>query len=276
MEIPDRRTVKMLDLKLGSSLHFLPWRLALALLAAVLAGGWGAGPATGKQASGMNSEARIDIIRGLSSEIVVAKVALPRGRKGLFINSKGEVNKKVAENELNSNGVAIRPGMPVEITKITFKPDRVVFEINKGGKRGRKWYQHIEVGMGNVMTPIAPDNAPVLAYGSWISLTFPGKVPELTVAQAKQMLASVLDFDRHSPTVLYSPTVPPEFKEAIKNHKVLVGMNRDAVLSAKGPPDRKIREQHDGSEQEDWLYGLPPHVLFVTFDGDTVVKVHQD
>jgi len=90
------------------------------------------------------------------------------------------------------------------------------------------------------------------------------------------MLASVLDFDRHSPTVLYSPAVPPQFKEAIKRHEVLVGMNRDTVLSAKGPPDRKIREVREGSEQEDWLYGLPPHVLFVTFDGDTVVKVHQN
>jgi hypothetical protein len=264
----------MHEWRFKSSAHFQP--LACALLAAVLAGTAGLVTAAGKKEEGINSHARIDLIRGLSSEVVVSKVEFPRGRKGLFVNSKGEVNKKVAEDEVKSNGVAIRAGMPVEITKIIFKPDRIVFEINRGGKHGRKWYQHIEVGMGNVMTPIAPDNTPVLAYGSWISITFPGKVPEVTVAQAKQMLAAVLDFDRHSPTVLYSPTVPPEFKEAIKKHVVLVGMNRDAVLSSKGPPDRKVREEHEGSEQEDWLYGLPPHVLFVTFDGDTVVKVHQD
>jgi hypothetical protein len=260
--------------RLMSSGHFQ--RLASALLVAVLAGAAGMGTAAGKKEESINRDARIDLIRALSSEIVVAKVELPRGRKGLFVNSKGEVNKKGVEEELKVNGVAIRAGMPVEITKITFKPDRIVFEINRGGKHGWKWYQHIEVGMGNVLTPIAPDDTPVLAYGSWISVTFPGKVPELTVAQAKQMLARVLDFDRHSPTVLYSPAVPPQFKEAIKKHEVLVGMNRDAVLSSKGPPDRRVREEHDGSEQEDWLYGLPPHVLFVTFDGDTVVKVHQD
>jgi hypothetical protein len=85
----------------------------------------------------------------------------------------------------------------------------------------------------------------------------------------------VLDFSRHSPTTLYSPEVPPKFKEAIKNHQVLVGMDRDAVLSSKGPPDRKVREVREGVEQEDWIYGSPPHVFFVTFDGDTVVKVHQ-
>jgi hypothetical protein len=266
----------MRDWRLTSSGHSPRRCFGKGLLAGVLAVTAGLGTAVGKKEENLNRDARIDLIRGLSSEIVVAKVELPRGRKGIFVNSKGEVNKERAEAELKVNGVAIRPGMPVEITKITFKPDRIVFEINKGGKRGRKWYQHIEVGMGNVMTPIAPDDTPVLAYGSWISLTFSDKVPELTVAQAKQMLASVLDFNRHSPTVLYSPAVPPEFKEAIKNHQVLVGMNRDAVLSSKGPPDRKIREMRDGSEQEDWLYGLPPHVLFVTFDGDTVVKVHQD
>ena len=85
----------------------------------------------------------------------------------------------------------------------------------------------------------------------------------------------MLDFSRHSPTVLYSPEVPPQFKEAIKNHQVIVGMDRDAVLSSKGPPDRKVREVRKGVEQEDWIYGLPPHVLFVTFDGDTVINVHQ-
>ena len=52
-------------------------------------------------------------------------------------------------------------------------------------------------------------------------------------------------------------------------------MDRDAVLSSKGPPDRKVREVREGVEQEDWIYGLPPHVLFVTFDGDSVINVHQ-
>ncbi len=267
----------MRDRKLRSRKHSLRSSLGRVLAAALCAFVLGLASAAAKKEESIDSKARIALIRGLQSEIAVAKVELPRGRKGLSVDSKGQVNKQGVEEELKSNGVAIRPGMPVEITKITFKPDRIIFEINKGGRSGKKWYQHIEVGMGNVLSPIAPDNAPVLAYGSYVSITFSEKVPNLSVAQAKQMLATVLDFERHSPTVLYSPAVPPKFKEAIKNHQVLVGMNRDAVLSSKGPPDRKIREtRDDGSEQEDWLYGLPPHTLFVTFDGDTVVKVHQD
>ena len=108
-----------------------------------------------------------------------------------------------------------------------------------------------------------------------VTVTLPGKQETATPEQVKKLLASVLDFERRSPTVLYSPEVPPEIKEAIKNHQVIVGMNRDAVLSSKGPPDRKVRETRNDVEEEDWIYGLPPHVLFVTFDGERVVRVEQ-
>lgn len=219
-------------------------------------------------------DTRIAIIRKLGSEIAVAKVPLPRGKRGIYLNAKGEVNQKDADAELRLNGPAIRAGMPVEITKITFKSEKIVFEINGGGKSGKKWYQHIEIGVGNTTHPIS-QQPPVLTYGSWITLTLPGKMTYVTSDQVKKLLDPVLDFDRHSPTVLYSPTVPPKVKEAIKKHEVVVGMDHDAVLSAKGPPDRKVREEREGVEQEDWIYGLPPHVLFVTFDGDTVVSVRQ-
>jgi hypothetical protein len=224
---------------------------------------------------GLSKDARIALIRGLSSEIVVTKITLPRGRHGVTVDAKGVMDKEEAEKELRQNGPAILPGMPVVITRLTFKSNRIVFEINGGGKRRKKWYQHIEVGVGAQTMPIA-QQPPVLTYGSWISLKLPEQKEDLTVAEAKKLLASTLDFARHSPTVLYSPTVPPEFKEAIKNHKVLVGMDRDAVLSSKGPPDRKVREDRpDGTSEEDWIYGLPPHVLFVVFEGDAVTRVTQ-
>jgi hypothetical protein len=216
----------------------------------------------------------IAIIRKLGSEIAVVKVPLPRGKRGIFLNAKGEIDQKDADAEMRLNGPAIRAGMPVEITKISFKSEKIIFEINGGGKSRKKWYQHIEIGMGNTTRPIS-QQPPVLTYGSWITLNLPGKMKDFTSDQIKKMLDPVLDFNRQSPTVLYSPSVPPKFKEAIEKHQVLVGMDRDAVLSSKGPPDRKVREVRNGDEQEDWIYGLPPHVLFVTFDGDTVVSVHQ-
>jgi len=220
-------------------------------------------------------DTHIRLIRGLVREVAVSKVPLPRGRKGVHVDSKGTLDKVDADSEITAHGMAIKAGMPVEITKITFKPKDIVLEINGGGKRGSKWYQHIEIGVGGTTTPIA-QAPPPMTYGSFITLVFPGKVPPLSVEQVKQALGNVLDFSRHSPTVLYSADVPPKFREAIKNHQVMVGMDRDAVLSAKGPPDRKVREERDGVEQEDWIYGTPPHVLFVTFDGDSVTKVHQN
>jgi len=222
---------------------------------------------------GMDRSTRIDIIRGLLREVGVTKVPLPRGKRGVRIDAQGKLNQADAQKELHNNGMAMQPGTPAEITKIEFKSNQVIFEVNGGGKSGKKWYQHIEIDGGMSVAPVGQPSA--TAYGSSITLDNGKALPDLTVAELKKVLSGVLDFERHSPTVLYSPNVPPAVKEAIKNHKVIVGMDRDAVLSAKGSPDRRVREVRNGSEQEDWIYGLPPHVLFVTFDGDQVVSVKQ-
>jgi hypothetical protein len=224
---------------------------------------------------------RILLIRGLDREIAVAKVMLPRGKHGVYINDQGELDMDRAEKELRTNGAAIQPGIPVEITQIKFSAHDVVFEINNGGKNRKKWYQHIQIGMGgpgDMMQPVVQQQQQnPIAYGSSITLTFKGeKVPDLSVDDAKKLLSAALDFNRKLPTELYSPKVPEKFKEAIKKHQVVVGMNRDAVLSAKGAPFRKVRQTAaNGEETEDWLYGLPPHTLFVTFNGDTVVRIQQ-
>ena len=224
---------------------------------------------------GMDRNARIDIIRGLLREVAVTKVPLPRGKKGVRVDGQGKLDLADAQKEMHFNGVAMKSGTPAEITRIEFKGNQVVFEVNGGGRSGKKWYQHIEVGMGPDMGPVDQQQQSVAAYGSSITMDFGKALPDLTVPQVKKILSGVLDFERHTPTVLYSPNVTPAVKEAIKNHKVIVGMDRDAVLSAKGAPDRRVREVRDGSEQEDWIYGNPPHVLFVTFDGDQVADVKQ-
>jgi len=224
---------------------------------------------------GMDRNARIDIIRGLLREVGVTKVPLPRGKRGVRIDAQGKLDQADAQKEIHNNGMAMQPGTPAEITKIEFKSNQVIFEVNGGGKSGKKWYQHIELDTGVSVTPVNPQQPSATAFGSSITLDYGKALPELTVPELKKILSGVLDFERHSPTVLYSPNVPPAVKEAIKNHNVIVGMDRDAVLSAKGSPDRRVREVRNGSEQEDWIYGMPPHVLFVTFDGDQVVSVKQ-
>lgn len=217
------------------------------------------------------------IIRGLAHEVAVAKVPLPWGKHGLHVDAQGDIDQNQAAKELRDKGESVKPGMPVEITGIQFKPGRIVFAINGGGKTGGHWYQHLEIGMGPMPAPIVSNENPTTpSNGSYITISLPKKNSHPSVDQLKSLLSEVLDFSRRTPTVLYAPSEPPQFKEAIKKHQVMIGMDRRSVLSAKGPPDRKIREDKpDGSEEEDWLYGQPPHVLFVIFNDEAVTAIHQ-
>lgn len=224
---------------------------------------------------GMDSKTRIDIIRGLLREVAVTKVPLPRGKGGVRIDAQGRLDATDAQKQLHLNGMAMQAGMPAQITRIEFKSNQIIFEVNGGGRSGKKWYQHVQIDMGASITPVDQEGAQTQVFGSSITLDYGKPLPDMTVAQIRKILTGVLDFERHSPTVLYSPNVSPEFKQAIKDHKVLVGMDRDAVLAAKGAPDRKVREEENGAEKEDWIYGLPPHVLYVKFDEDKVVSVKQ-
>lgn len=220
---------------------------------------------------------KILLIRGLDHEVAVAKIPLPWGKHGVEINRNGEVNQKLAQKELHSKGESVKPGVPVEITDIKFKPGRIQFAINGGGKTGEHWYQHIQFGMGDLDQPMmSRSNSTTPSNGSYVTVLLPSNDANPSVDQMKKMLGSVLDFSRRAPTVLYSPATPPQFKEAIKKHEVVPGMDKTSVLSAKGAPDRKVRKDlPDGSEEEDWLYGDPPHILFVIFVNDTVEKTEQ-
>jgi hypothetical protein len=72
----------------------------------------------------------------------------------------------------------------------------------------------------------------------------------------------------------YLDTLPPKVRDAVKQHQVLVGMNRDMVMAAKGRPPKKIREKDGEVEYEEWIYGEPPQdVDFVRLAGDEVVRL---
>jgi predicted lipoprotein len=88
------------------------------------------------------------------------------------------------------------------------------------------------------------------------------------------MLGPVLDFSAHSAAEAYMATLPPKVRDAIKDHKVLVGMNREMVTYAKGRAPQKTRERDGNVAYEEWIYGAPPQeVEFVRFVGDEVVRV---
>lgn len=217
------------------------------------------------------------LVRGLAHDVAVAKVPLPWGKHGLHIKPDGAIDQTQAWKELREKGESVKPGMPVEITDIKFKAGKILFAINGGGKTGGHWYDHLQIGMGPMPVPaMSSRQSTTPANGAYITLYLPPRDPKPSVSEVEKLLGQALDFSRESPTVLYSPAVPPKFKEAIKKHRVEVGMSRDAVLSSKGTPDRKVRKENpDGSEEEDWIYGQPPHVLFVIMVDGTVAKVRQ-
>lgn len=223
----------------------------------------------------LKPRSRMSILRGLIAEYATVKVPLPRGEKGLFLNSSGEVDEQKLKEEITAEGTAIPPAVLIQVTDIMFRDKEIAFEINGGGRKKTKWYERIEVGTGWGTTPIAPQDGRT-PTGSTVTLVFPDRLQDMTVADVKQYLAPVLDFTPVTPLQALTAPVPPEFQAAIEEERAVEGMDRDMVIAALGQPDRKVRERADGIEQEDWIYGTPPlRVVFVRFEGEEVVSVEE-
>lgn len=226
----------------------------------------------------LSGQSRVTIIRQLSSEFAKSKKPFPAGKKSVELEAGKEWNEAQARQLIANFGTAIRPGDLVQITRITFKDDRIIFELNGGGKKRRRWYEGIQIGVGGPPVSVQNPDARRPAMGSWLTLIFLGQVPDLTPDQLKEYLAPALDFSQQrSATQNWVESLPKEFQEAIKERKVIVGMDKDMVLTAMGRPDRKVREKNaEGIEQEDWIYGFPPaKTTFVTFVSEKVVQVKE-
>ena len=210
------------------------------------------------------------------SEYATAKVALPRSKKALEVAKNAKYDKAKWADAMQENGPAARVGDLVQVTKVGIEDDRVVLEINFGMKGRRRWLRNVQVSAGGRMTPINADQGTAAPSGTTVALMLGKPMPEVKAADVKKMLQPLLDFEKRSATELYTDTLPKEIQEAIKAKKVLAGMDREMVLLAKGRPDNKIRENKDGNETEDWIYGKPPGIItFVTFEGEKVVRVKE-
>src|SRR5271165_6547323 len=221
-------------------------------------------------------QTRMLLIRDLTAEHCFARRSFPMGHKGLEIK-RGVVSPNDAQvaQLIAENGLVAKAGDKVVITNVVVEEKAIVFEINGGPKKKEKWYQHVQVGMGGGMA--TPGGAPksLDAKGSVVTLEFDNYVPEVTGEQVREMLAPVFDFKALNQAEAYAKTLPPKVQEAIKNHQVLVGMNRDMVIYAKGRPQKKIRDKDDnGQDYEEWIYGHPPEeVDFVRFQGEVVARL---
>ena len=224
----------------------------------------------------ISKQSRYEIIRDFETQLVYARAAFPMGKKGLQLK-EGVItpNGEQLRQELTLWGPAIKPGDPARISLVQIKDDHIHFEINGGPTHHKRWYQRVQVS-GTYDTPVlgGPDDAPANPHGSFVDVYFSKYVPEMTPQQLRALLYPVLDFTARNKEQAYLDTVPPKVKEAIQAHHVLVGMNEEMVLHAKGKPPKKVRERDGGTEYEEWIYGEPPaDVDFVRIVGDEVIRV---
>jgi len=228
-------------------------------------------------AEDLKPKSRMEIMRGLIAEYATVKAPLPRGEKGLFLKADdAEIDQENLRKQITAEGTAVPPNVLIQITDIVFRDKEIAFEINGGGRKKTKWYEHVEVGVGSGTTPISRGDNRGTPTGSTVTLVFPKKLQDMTVEEVKQYLLPVLDFTAVTPIQTFSKPIPPEFKEAVEAKRAVEGMDRDMVIAALGQPNRKVRETHDGVEQEDWIYGTPPlRTIFVTFEGEEVVRVEE-
>jgi hypothetical protein len=224
-------------------------------------------------------EDRVELTRGLMAEYANAKVLVPRSKKPLeFDAQSGAYDKKAWTAIAKEAGPAARSGDTVQITKVELFDDHIVLQLNNGFNGGRKWYRGVQVTgtMGNTV-PLGDNNDSNAPGGTSLLVVFHKSIDGMKAADVKKLLAPLLDFDRHSVTEIYSETLSPEVRQAIKDKHVTVGMDHEQVRMALGQPTHKERQTKDGVDLEDWIFGTPPgKIVFVTFEGEKVVKVKED
>jgi hypothetical protein len=224
----------------------------------------------------LSKQGRLDLIRDFETQLVYARTAFPMGSKGILLKD-GVItpNGEELRQSLALWGPALKPGDPAHISFVRIKDDHIHFEINGGPVHRKKWYQRIEIsGANGPPVTTAPEQVETNPHGSFVDLYFDKHVPEMTTQQLRLLLYPVLDFNARNKEQAYLDTVPPKVKEAIQAHRVLVGMNQEMVIHAKGKPPKKVRERDGETQYEEWIYGEPPaDVDFVRIVEDQVVRV---
>jgi hypothetical protein len=222
----------------------------------------------------LTEDEKIALVRDLSSEYAKAHIIIPRSSKPLGFNIDGTWDKDEWRKAQIAAGAAARPGDQVQLTKVELQGDSILIELNGGLRNGRRFVDHVSVGIGTPM-PVTNGMSGQIRSGTAIEVHFHKPLESLTSQDVKKLLAPLLDFDERSATKIYSETLPPEVQHAIAEKRALEGMTREQVLLALGHPDHKYRETtKQGVDTEDWIYGTPPgKITFVTFGGPKVIKV---
>jgi hypothetical protein len=222
----------------------------------------------------LDERGRLDLIRNLESEQGFAHRELPAGA-GLTLMANGNMTPSGEDYKLMlyQKGQSAGPGDRVEISSIKFGGDRLIIDFNGGPYAKHRFLSHIAI---NDMQ-LAPEGP--IAYGFRVTLVFEGGLPEASAAEIKALLDPLVDFKAKSAAEAFANTLAPKVRQAVLEHRILVGMNRRTVIASLGEPQTKHRE-HAVSENEnspvleEWIYGQPPQpTQFVRFKDGKVVRL---
>jgi len=226
----------------------------------------------------MDPSSKTALIRSLEGEQGWAMRPFPRGHKGLTLVANGKLDPagEAYLDMVTVNGLSVKPGEAVAITDIKFEHDKLVFSINGGPDAKHRFLRHIQIGMGGgqATTPVVQDNPENDPQGAHLTLAFKGGMPPVTDVQVKALLAPLISFDMKTPVQAFTDTLPKALKDAILDHRVMVGMTTDMVMFALGEPSQKIREMDGQMPFEEWIYGTAPDpVQFVRINGNRVIRL---
>ncbi len=224
----------------------------------------------------ISNQTRLELVRAVSAEFAFTRKQLPLGEKVITIKPDGKLATSDAElfHMAAQRGQVARAGDRIQITALEFKDKAIIFEINGGPKKKKPWYKRIEFGANGRMTPVDSRPDPD-ARGLSIVVEYERYIPEMTAAELRERLSPIFDFTVKSAAQAYADTLPKNVQDAIKDHRVLVGMTKEMVTYAKGRPPKRLREKDENqNDYEEWIFGEPPQdVEFVRFVGDEVIQL---
>lgn len=232
----------------------------------------------------LQETSKLELIRFVSGEFAKATKSLPAGKDGLTVYVGKPLQTEFLERALATHGAAVNSGDQVQITKLDFRAQEIIVDLNGGGRGKKRLRDRFHIEMGGIPTMQTTTEQEQTGpaglqpgMGSTLYLEFNKPVPDLSPNDLKQILSPFLDFSGRSASLQWIDTLPPETKKAIQERRPLVGMDREEVVAAIGKPDHKVRERDaQGNDIEDWIYGQPPSkTVFVRFSGDHVTNIRQ-
>ncbi|MFZ0662790.1 MAG: hypothetical protein WAM66_08870 [Acidobacteriaceae bacterium] len=222
----------------------------------------------------MTDHDRQELLRFLQAEQGFSMRPLPVATITLPANGMIKPSGSDYVNLVQKKGIAVEAGKRVVVTDIKIEKNRILLDFNGGPEHKHKWLRHVSIGMDPYdTTPIVHDN-PNAPTGTRIELVFPHGLPDLTGMQVEALVKPIVDFSLKTPEQAYTDTLPPFLKKAVLAHHVLVGMNREMVLSTLGEPRTKMHDMENNQSIDIWIYGEPPDpTQFVRFNGGRVIRL---